>query len=416
MATIEQRTPTSWLVYWNMSRNLGGRRQKTTWESRELADKAAAYAKAMKHNVTALEVKAQICGVDLEEFTSTTPTLAEYVPTWLEGHGRYLEPSTRQGYEGQMNNHILKVLGDVRLDEIKVAHIDKLKVYLREQGFSKATTIRYLTCLSSCLKFAITRQAITGENVVSQAGYRVPAGVDKPARAMDAERRMTYAEYQLILGHIPPKWRPFVELMAHTGARPQEAMTVQGGDFDLDEGTLHIQRAWKRDKDKPHGGYVGPPKTKDSLRLIALGVTIQNVMRPVLEGCRPDEFVWRSPLGTNRPFDYDNFRARVWEVAVAKAMRCAEHPPPLPTRRRAGPPRQWRKDEVSTCGCTTRLNYRFTLQSLRHAHATWLLAKGASIYDVAKRLGHSDTKMVEQRYGRYTLTRDKQVATLTDML
>lgn len=45
----------------------------------------------------------------------------------------------------------------------------------------------------------------------------------------------------------------------------------------------------------------------------------------------------------------------------------------------------------------------FTLYGLKHCYASHLLMSGATIFDVAKLLGHTDTKMVVHHYGHLTL-------------
>lgn len=47
-------------------------------------------------------------------------------------------------------------------------------------------------------------------------------------------------------------------------------------------------------------------------------------------------------------------------------------------------------------------NQKFTIYGLKHCYASHLLMNGASIFDVAKLLGHTDPKMVFKNYGHLT--------------
>jgi integrase len=45
------------------------------------------------------------------------------------------------------------------------------------------------------------------------------------------------------------------------------------------------------------------------------------------------------------------------------------------------------------------LGFKTTFHGLRHTYASMLVNSGCPLFVVARQLGHSDTKMVEKRYG-----------------
>jgi len=49
----------------------------------------------------------------------------------------------------------------------------------------------------------------------------------------------------------------------------------------------------------------------------------------------------------------------------------------------------------------------YTIQSIRHTHATWLLRQGHSPTAVARRLGHSDTDTIFRHYRKYVREEDQ---------
>lgn len=49
----------------------------------------------------------------------------------------------------------------------------------------------------------------------------------------------------------------------------------------------------------------------------------------------------------------------------------------------------------------------YTIQSIRHTHATWLLRQKHSPTAVARRLGHSDTDTIFRHYRKYAREEDQ---------
>lgn len=114
-------------------------------------------------------------------------------------------------------------------------------------------------------------------------------------------------------------------------------------------------------------------------------------------GNRQHELVFASPRGELwRP---PNLARRHWLPAIAAAMRCEEHPPPLPPKPKSGPRRKWRMDEVSTCDCPTRLHRRPRFHDLRHTHVSLCVEDGWDMLRVSRRIGHNSIQTTADIYG-----------------
>ena len=55
-----------------------------------------------------------------------------------------------------------------------------------------------------------------------------------------------------------------------------------------------------------------------------------------------------------------------------------------------------------------------TFHSLRHTHATWLLANGANLNDIAERLGHANESTTLRLYAHAMPGRDQRAAEVFD--
>lgn len=60
--------------------------------------------------------------------------MGELIDQWFELAKADLSPSTVRGYERSIKSYILQTLGDVPLDRLRVAQIDRFYAQLRERG------------------------------------------------------------------------------------------------------------------------------------------------------------------------------------------------------------------------------------------------------------------------------------------
>lgn len=73
--------------------------------------------------------------VDRGEFVERSrQTLRQYLETWLPAIRGTIEPSTFESYERNVKNHLVPVLGDVRLQELTPDDLSALYAELAESG------------------------------------------------------------------------------------------------------------------------------------------------------------------------------------------------------------------------------------------------------------------------------------------
>ena len=184
-----------------------------------------------------------------------------------------------------------------------------------------------------------------------------------------------------IRGH---KIEPVALLALFCGLRRGEILALKWGNIDLDRGLLRVRHSLE--ETRAGGVRFKEPKSKAGRR----DVTLPDVVVGVLRRHRIEQLELRAKLGLGRPSDDDlvfwqlngqpigprHFSANVWPAAA----------------RKIGMP-------------------KITFHSLRHTHASQLIAAGVDVVTISKRLGHSSPNITLGTYAHLFATSDERAAT-----
>jgi integrase len=202
-------------------------------------------------------------------------------------------------------------------------------------------------------------------------GYRPDnpcRGVTLPTteHAEDKEQFLTWDEWQLIYKHLSPTYQPLGLFLVMTGARFGEATAVNVADVNWRNvpATVRISKSWKRDGANAY--YVGAPKTASSKRTVAVPPAVIHAVKPLMTGVTGDTLLFRTSTGGRMAQKY------FW-TAWTNALAAARKEDPL-------------------------FNKTPRIHDLRHTSASWGLQGGLTLYEVARRLGHSSTATTEKVY------------------
>ncbi|MGS2588037.1 tyrosine-type recombinase/integrase [Streptomyces hebeiensis] len=198
------------------------------------------------------------------------------------------------------------------------------------------------------------------------------------------DEEMTFLErdeYQRIAAEIrDPDARALADWLVGTGMRWGEATALQVRDLNLnsDRPTASIQRAWKKAEVGSPGGafYLGAPKTKKARRLVALSPTQVSMVRELVAGRAPTDFVFRAAMGGE--WRHANYYNRKWKPAVAAAVAKG-----LPKKPR--------------------------IHDLRHTQVAWLIAANVPLPAIQMRLGHESISTTVDRYGHLVRALDDEI-------
>ena len=266
---------------------------------------------------------------------------------------------TIRNYRNMLEMHITPHLGGIAVGELSLRHLTAWIRAMQDKKLSPKTIRNIHGLISASMETAV------------RLGYRPDnpcKGIDLPemAHAEDKEQFLTWNEWQLIYKHIHITYQPLALFLVMSGARFGEATAVTVADFNYRNvpATVRINKSWKRDGDNAY--YVGSPKTASSKRTVAVPPAVVEAVAPLTEGVAGDSLIFRTKYNGRIAQKY------FW-VAWTNALESARAEDPL-------------------CRKTPRIH------DLRHTSASWALEGGLTLYEVARRLGHSSTATTERVY------------------
>jgi integrase len=331
------------------------------------------------------------------------PTVADYLPGWLAGR-RKLAEGTHRSYDAHIRLHLVPNLGPVRLDRLRLAHLNDMidaiedrNQFIRTSRASgdldrraavagmrtvgASTLHRIRATLRKALNDAIRHGLITtnpATHLELPAARRPRPVVWTPERVTRWQRTGTAPSPVMVW--TPEQTGAFLDaaagdrlyalyhLIAHRGLRRGEACGLHWTDLDLDNAALTVtwqivQHGWATE--------LKAPKTEGSERIIALDTGTVTVLREHRHIQRRERLAagpaWTdSGLVFTRPDGTALHPATVTEQFHTLAA-AADLPP-------------------------------VRLHDLRHGAATLALAAGTDLKIVQEMLGHSTITLTADTY------------------
>jgi len=318
-------------------------------------------------------------------------TFEAFVDQWIKKFVNVdLEAKTQDNYIYHTQRRILPYFGHMHLDQIKTMHITDYIDYLRtpearNDGKSKplgsATLVYNYRVLRSIFTKAVEWQVIKDNPM---------RGVSKPKeddiREMEVyDEREIAAMFQALEGE-PLHLRVLVTLAVTTGLRRGELAGLEWKNIDLERGTLEVKTTIPKIRNGEP--VIKGPKNKKSARKIALSSS-------VIQELEDFKSEWRKAR-----FQIED----KWEGGKYEFLFCALNGKPHDPQRLT---KRWidfhRKHNLKP----------IRLHDLRHTSVSWMIFKKVHSEAIAKRVGHSNTKMMEI-YGHIFESVDKAAASVFD--
>lgn len=260
-------------------------------------------------------------------------------------------PATMAWYESRWANHVEPMLSARRVATIRRS---ELETFFADIESAKSLATRRAVQQLVHKLFAV---AVRSEWILHNPadGIEMPAAQTREARFLDE------AEVARIAKEVPPRYRALVWTLAVAGLRIGEATALRVKNLN---GNIRVV------ENAPEVGgrkLMGLPKTNGSKRVVPIPPLLHKMLSEHMQkfgnASEPKSFVFTTEHGAQ--VGQNNFRKRVFQPA---AVRANVNPTP-------------------------------TVHDLRHTAASLALKHGLTPYEVAKMLGHADTKMVERTYG-----------------
>ncbi|MBG0569328.1 tyrosine-type recombinase/integrase [Actinoplanes aureus] len=415
MASMNPRG-SSFIVRWRAGSK--GKWQTCTFHDENDAKRAQKLATAHKHKISDTEVYAIVLELDEkgqndEEEEALTPLVGDWIEDWLEGKVDVAK-STKTEYARMLRGKwISQPVGDLpplakmRIGELhRAKHVDPWKAGLSET-LMPAGVRKHWAVMSMVLRDATPR-------------YRLDNPFDRPSgqrtnglptiEHYDAYF-LTVEEAEILLAACPPHIRDLVVVALGTGMRLSELLGLRVKAVSLNDKNpvVYVEKTLSRT------GGLSAPKSRKSRRPIPLAARVVEVLTRLVAGKNRNDFVFTSPAG--KPWDANNFRNREWRYVVARAQRCAQHPPKTRKAGNGSELDQVKSLAVSTCDCATRLHQRPRSHDLRHSFVAYLIAAGFDFLAIQQIVGHASIKTTFDTYGHRLAQHDqKLLAKLNKML
>lgn len=286
---------------WDVRYRLGnGSERSETYDTREQAKAAAA--------------KAELSRVrgGLVDPNAGSMTVAAFAEEWLRDHRR-LSPDTRGFYAGQLRNHIVPYLGDIRLRDLTRRDVAVWNAELRRTGGKSVAPKAYQRLR------AIMNAAVRQELIVQSPCNLQGAGVEHPAEAVV----LSPEEVNRLVHAMKPRYRAALLLMTYCALRTGELLGLRRTDIDVEAGVLHVTHQLREFDD----GTLSDDGPKwDSVGTIAVpGRVMAALVAHMAEFSQPE------PDGLVFPGDKGGpTRRNVWEKQFRKAKLAAGLPDVTP--------------------------------------------------------------------------------------
>ncbi len=387
MGNIEKRGQNSWRFEVNNGYDENGNRKK---ERRTIHIKDEKLLKSPRKLRSYLEKRLLEFEIEIEagEYIRPEKTLfKEFVKEWEKKYAREnLGGQTLQSYKSNLDNHILPVFGNKRLEQIKTMHIVNFLDGLQRKDGKKepmsSSTKKYIYRVMKNILDRAVEWKLIKENPVSS--------VKKPKEKKKEINVYTEEEVEELFRVAQNRslhWRVFVTLALAAGLRRGELLGLEWKHIDLEEGNLYVKQTIVRGIDnKP---LIKEPKTERSTRPISLSPSIITELKAY-------RLHWKKEKIATGEF---------WTEENHEYVFCNEKGehfyPTTPTT-------WWRRFIEST-------DVRFIrLHDLRHTSATLMINAGIHAKIISERLGHSKMQFTMDTYGHALEIADKEAAQKID--
>lgn len=334
----------SYMAYYYTGEKINGkyvRKSKSGFKSKKEAERF------LRSVIEDIEAGLKVQGSDV--------LMKNFLYEWLDMYSSIsgLAENTYRGYRTNINNHIIPVIGDIKLNSLKPEDIDRLLLTMTEKGLSVTSQRYVISVIRKSLNWAVKRRILR---------FNVIDYVDIPKPEKFNPTVLNEEQLQVLLNYCSssPLLTP-ISLILLTGLRRGEALGLKWSDIDFENKVLHVQRSATPVK----GGYhFSPCKTEKSNRFLSL----PDIAVSVLENWKMYQSEFYLTIDNFNPDDY------VFYNYTCKILSCSAI-------------RRYYKKALQDCNLPD-----IRIHDLRHSYATLLLKKNIAPKVASKMLGHSDTR------------------------
>lgn len=269
-----------------------------------------------------------------------------------------LSENTRLSYQQLLRNWIYPALEDFPLPDVTPAMVSGLLLSMQQQGKASATCNMVHNLIHQIFTMAVDMDAVA-VNPVDRV-RKVAKSKEERGKGPEALTVEQLGQVFQALEAEPLFWRVYVHVLVDTGCRRGEAAGLQWNDIDLKSGAVTISRSLNYSEEK--GVYFSTPKSGKS-RVVYVGAETLALLQ-------------------QRRADQAASCVSKW-VFSKQASPEPMNPSSIS---------QYMKNLSGRCGIPLHAHL------FRHSYATVAIQAGASVIDVQKSLGHSNSSTTLNTY------------------
>lgn len=319
---------------------------------------------------------------DGELIDNNNITLGNFLDDWLKGKIKKdnLSPTTIDGYNNIIYNHVIPVIGKLKLQNIKPYNLQKY-FDLKSESLSPRTLSNHKRVLSSALLYALDMDLIEKNPL---AKVKLPRQKKEETKILSADQCNLLLEE--VQGNLTLKMPVTLALLL--GMRRGEVLGLSWDAVNLDNKTISVIQNLEYISGKY---YFKEPKTLKSKRTIAIPKSLVPILR--------EHYRWQCEM---------KVRSRnTW--GTDKNLVC--------TRKVNGLPITPHVLSFMFSNFLKTHNFpHIRFHDLRHTNASLMLTAGVSTKVASSRLGHSKASITLDLYSHVMESIDREAAEKIAML
>lgn len=207
---------------------------------------------------------------------SSSITVKDFLEKWFKIHKKMLAPNTINGYNTNIQNHIIPALGTKKLKDLKPSQLESFYADLMLEKHLSAKTVKYVhNVLKVALKSAVDDKLIEDNPCLKAKTPKIPKFKSVLLSVDQIKDLLDYIEGN--------RFETEIKLAAMLGLRKGEVLGLKISDLDTERHTLHIQRQVSIVRDNTvvdNGKYYGIKslKSESSDRILYVSQEIEDII------------------------------------------------------------------------------------------------------------------------------------------
>lgn len=276
-----------------------------------------------------------------------------------------LKPKTIESYRYLATKHIIPLLGNIKLKELKPTHIQSLYTTKLEEGLSKRT-VQYI--------HAVLRRALNQAVLWDLLARNPTDRVVPPVPEKKAPVTLSVEELKYFLESVKEhRFYPIYLIAIGCGLREGEILGLEAKDIDLEQGLISVRQTVVDIRGKIH---INEPKTPKAKRVVAMPSFVIEELKKL--SLPKDGFVFKTL--NNTPIGPRNLLRHFQDTLEAIGLP------------------------------------RVRFHSLRHSYASIQLQSGTHPKVVQEALGHSSIELTLNTYSHLLPSLQKEAAEKIDKI